>query len=77
MNSIKTQSIKPKNITIYQNENHFNVKEIIKNFDTDIPINIITSENNLKFHARFCIALLEKSEFICRFKNSNSSPYAR
>tara|TARA_B000000557_G_C20794655_1_gene452658 strand:+ start:801 stop:1544 length:744 start_codon:yes stop_codon:yes gene_type:complete len=67
LNSIKTQSIKPKNITIYQNENHFNVKEIIKNFDTDIPINIITSENNLKFHARFCIALLEKSEFICIF----------
>lgn len=67
LKAISEQSIKPKNITIYQNENFVDVEDFISKYNLDIPVNHIKSKDNLKFHARFCISLLEKNEFICIF----------
>lgn len=67
LNAIKSQTQKIKNITIYQNKNYVNVEETLKLASINIPINIIKSKDNLKFHARFCISFLEKSDYICIF----------
>ena len=67
LRSILNQTIKPKEIWVYQNESHIEIP-IVSVTGLNIPINFIHSKNkNFKFHGRFTLPLLSDSEFTVIF----------
>jgi len=53
------QTIKPKEIIIFQNENHVDIKGIVNKY----KLTHIQSNKNLKFHGRFSLPLLLTTEY--------------
>jgi hypothetical protein len=65
--SILSQTVKPKEIWVYQNESHIDIPTVDLS-GIDIPINFIHSKNkNFKFHGRFALPLLSDSEYTIIF----------
>jgi hypothetical protein len=64
------QSHPPSSLFIYQNERHVDVDYIVDNFrayeDTrGVPIHLVRSDENFKYHGRFMLPLAFKTEFTC------------
>mgnify|MGYP005826221023 CR=1 FL=1 len=65
--SIMSQSKKPYQVWIYQNENHFNIN-IPEEIKKEHKISVIQSKDiNFKFHARFALPLLCDTEYVAIF----------
>ena len=62
INAIKNQTIKPKNIYIWQNNNHINIDKYRK-----LGVKLIKSDENFKFHGRFAFGLLMQTEYVAIF----------
>ena len=62
INAIKNQTIKPKNIYIWQNGHHINIDKY-----RNLGIKLIKSDENFKFHGRFAFALLMQTEYVAIF----------
>jgi hypothetical protein len=70
IDAILNQTKKPKNIYLWQNENHIDISYIRKKYlddDGNPLIKIINSDENMKFHGRFVLALLMHTEYIAIF----------
>jgi hypothetical protein len=57
--SILNQTLKPKEIIVYQNESHVDIKSIINKYN----LTHIQSNKNYKFHGRFTVPLLLDTEY--------------
>lgn len=65
LNSLCKQTVRAKEIWIIHYETHFNISEIIKEFEGLLPpIIVIESSKNLKFFGRFSVAININTKFI-------------
>lgn len=68
LQSAVKQSVRPEQIIVMQNENHVNVELELKKIRQDYPhmdIKLIKSEINTRFHGRFLLPFLVRTEFTC------------
>ena len=64
------QSFRPTVIFVYQNERHTNAQKVIDEFKNSgksngIPVKLVRSDENFKFHGRFLLPLAFRTEYTC------------